>query len=892
MAPPGGIAGPIPMGYQLAKDPMTGQILLIPTDHMGQPPPATPGFGFGGLPPGMPATSSASQHLHHLMMQQQHMSYMQHQDLMQQQLRHGIPPNRPRVPETITVSDDDDDEDCAKKKKTGEKALESESEVAPSAGEPSNLTKESRPTSPPQIKREIVKTEFKTEPPPIPCGEGGEEDDEEVDVKSGLVPPSQGVSLVDKPVTIKQERQERGSLSAEEAVVVGCEPSIPTSGCEIQPPLCSTDTAPQQLVKTEIKCEVGESSGGDASSLLCEDTKLCAEALLFMSERSSPSTCDPHFADRLQEPAATDRREGCAGSEEHFEGFEILFKGLQMLAEGSVTADQLSPIQTLSALAGLDLLCSVTRNDTFEYGLSKSLLDGSRLNLGLLCAITAEDYENHLNWVDPVVRLKKTLNVKKYPNQASEKEARDFISKKIKQFTKDHPESLEEEKYDNIKMLAKMVKKIKNMEIMSQLEVDMRLKITELQNTFREKQKSLSKLKTPRKNKNVKNKKGKQRGPGRPKKKKFPNPKAKMGRPRKHPKVVPKMEPLPVVPDPVPEASLKLEKIKEEEHEEEDEEEEEIFPDSDAPPVLEPQKHCDEMKVEGGGSSGSSRSLLKPPKLTASSPPPHSHKDCQSGSGNNVDTRNTTLSTLTSKFMKGKANPFANLLSQLAAPPSASNDDKEDEEEREGDLAEEDQGEQAIQVEEGEDEEEPVENHCEGQDQPSFVSEAGFGEVERSSSEKSSDDSSSETGSMMSPTRDCSFQFGKTSKLGNYGLEAYRHSKKRKADKPKKHSGGSSETIVPKKPKNLFMMMDFQRGFNAKSAEDEYNFDENDEEKSFEYRDGRKDSPTPSSQFQDSRSQFQEWTDEDGQSSPVRETLIASSGCTPMRRLYFSADAN
>ena len=175
-----------------------------------------------------------------------------------------------------------------------------------------------------------------------------------------------------------------------------------------------------------------------------------------------------------------------------------------------------------------------------------------------------------------------------------------------------------------------------------------------------------------------------------------------------------------------------------------------------------------------------------------------------------------------------------------------------------------------------------MENNCEGQDQPSFVSEAAFGEVERSSSEKSSDDSSSETGSMMSPTRDCSFQFGKTSKLG-YGLEAYRHSKKRKADKPKKHSGGSSETIVPKKPKNLFMMMDFQRGFNAKSAEDEYNFDENDEEKSFEYREPRKESPTSSaqlqqqqysgsqSQYQESQLQYQEWTDEDGQGSPVTE---------------------
>ena len=202
------------------------------------------------------------------------------------------------------------------------------------------------------------------------------------------------------------------------------------------------------------------------------------------------------------------------------------------------------------------------------------------------------------------------------------------------------------------------------------------------------------------------------------------------------------------------------------------------------------------------------------------------------------------------------------------------------------DYAEDDQREEHQEGEEEAEEEaagSPVGVNFEAPEQASSVSEAAYGEVERSSSEKSSDDSSSETGSMMSPTRDCSFQFGKTSKLG-YGLEAYRHSKKRKADKPKKHSGGSSETIVPKKPKNLFMMMDFQRGFNAKSAEDEYNFDENDEEKSFDYREPQKESPTPSSQLQQEYSQsesqelqYQEWTDEDGQGSPVRETLIASS---------------
>ena len=83
-----------------------------------------------------------------------------------------------------------------------------------------------------------------------------------------------------------------------------------------------------------------------------------------------------------------------------------------------------------------------------------------------------------------------------------------------------------------------------------------------------------------------------------------------------------------------------------------------------------------------------------------------------------------------------------------------------------------------------------------------------------------------------------------------------------------RRSGGSSEMIVPKKPKNLFMMMDFQRGFSAKTAEDEYNFDEHEEEEfgskpGFDYREPRKCSPTPSVKSRDSLTHYQEWTDED-----------------------------
>lgn len=825
-AGPVGQMGPIPMGYQLAKDPMTGQILLIPTDHAQRPPSMMAGFDppFGmppGMQSGMPPTSSASQHLHHLMLQQQHLQYMQHQDILQQQMRmssSAAHPHKPRVPETITVSDDDDD-DCGKAKDSRASSEVESTSVVTSASTPPFVTKEPSPT-PIQIKREIVKTEFKTEVEVADCEPyaiGTVEDLKNVcdDSLKYVASSAEGSVSMDENVTIKQERP---SLSCEEPLMFSDASVSNSNGCEISAPFLSDIEKSVDLkeetpvLKKEIKSEPG-------TGTFCEDTKLCAETLLFMSECSTPSTCNEIFAD-VEEPQ-TD-----GGNEPS--GFDILFQGIELLAGGTVAPSELSPIQTLTALAGLDLLCSVTRNDTFEYGLSKNILDDSRLDLGLLCAITAEDYHEQLNWVDPIIKLKGRINVKKYWTQESEKEAKDYISAKIKQFTKDHPENVEEAKYDNIKALAKMVKKIKNMEIMSQLEVDLRLKITELQNNYREKQKTLSKLKTPRK-KNMKNKKGKQRGPGRPKKKKFPNPKSKMGRPRKHPKVPVRVEfeGLDINPD---ENKVKLE---------EDDIEQESFADSDAPPVLEPQQQVDVDDENGYDSSRNRGSLLKPPRLTASSPPPqHSNKDSQLGSSsNNSDARNTTLSTLTSKFMKGKANPFANLLSKLAGGPSSGTSE--------------------------------TQRNAEG----GSVSENASVEAERSSSEKSSDDSSSETGSMMSPTRDCSFQFGKTSKLG-YGLEAYRHSKKRKADKPKKHSGGSSETIVPKKPKNLFMMMDFQRGFNAKSAEDEYNFDENEEEdlnpgKSYEYREPRKPSPTPS--IKSHESHYQEWTDDDVHSSPKRK---------------------
>ena len=164
-----GQMGPIPMGYQLAKDPITGQILLIPTD------PATPS-GHSSMWPqfdGMPSlaapsmigghnapTSTASQHLHHLMIQQQHLQYIQQQDSLLHMQRQAASVsfqssrNLNKVPETITVSDDEDELPSKNSVETKHESNHSEI-VAPivQKEEPKDLEV--------QIKAENVKEELK-----------------------------------------------------------------------------------------------------------------------------------------------------------------------------------------------------------------------------------------------------------------------------------------------------------------------------------------------------------------------------------------------------------------------------------------------------------------------------------------------------------------------------------------------------------------------------------------------------------------------------------------------------------------------------------------------------------------------------------------------------------
>ena len=162
---------------------------------------------------------------------------------------------------------------------------------------------------------------------------------------------------------------------------------------------------------------------------------------------------------------------------------------------------------------------------------------------------------------------------------------------------------------------------------------------------------------------------------------------------------------------------------------------------------------------------------------------------------------NISLSTLKSRFMKGKANPFANLMSQLK-PSSAAGSNSAT---------------------------------AESDDAVGSDSTANVDYDESDDDQEAADGASSEDG----------FTKIKKSKLAARGfssLDAYQAQKKRKADNPKKNSGGSSsETIVPKKPKNLYMMLDLQQqrggtksgkgssAWDASKAGDEYDFDDSED---------------------------------------------------------------
>ncbi len=395
---------------------------------------------------------------------------------------------------------------------------------------------------------------------------------------------------------------------------------------------------------------------------------------------------------------------------------------------------------------GFDMICAVTHEESFsvEYKESKTSIATS---LDVLECVTRGDHHDFVSYVDPMIELKKLYNLHSYQSEESRKKAAEFIEDRIEEIKRIGPDPLNIDHTEALrpkdpKSLAKILKKIKNTDVMSELEVELRSKLVQLQETYKSKQKELARMKSPKK-------KFKKRLP----KKTTP----KTGKGRQNQGSAKKKATSVTAPE-VPPV---------------------LEPSSPQPPQLESWT----KKLQGNGNN-----LLKPPKLTASLTPksptrPHSV---------------TNLSTINERFMKGKANPFANLLAKLTTPgPSASGSagsntkmddiDEEDEETASTSSGKENTtAKESTTTEEEEEEESEVEAESDEsedlEDCYTAKSVASGGKRDRSSSLDF--DSSAST------------------------------SKKRKAEKPKK-SAGTTETIVPKKPKNLFMMnhYEFETGF-------------------------------------------------------------------------------
>lgn len=362
----------------------------------------------------------------------------------------------------------------------------------------------------------------------------------------------------------------------------------------------------------------------------------------------------------------------------------------------------------------IELLCRATFSDCFNFGV-KSLADD--LTLESLCQVTSLEYAELVDETpDSLALYRQKVNLHSYQSETSAQTIKSFIESRSTRKAANCSEEMQDEpNYMGIKCLAKIINQIKNVEFMSQTEIELRAALAELQQQYRTRHKNLAKSKSILKSEKSKvSNASAGKSPGRPKKRRHQG--------SSNEETVAK-------------------KVRGQQQQQLNTPEKHHFTEDDdsAPPVLLPAyaSPCE------GRTEMSKSGLLKPPKLTASSLSPMQERK---RAANCV----TNLSTISARFMKGKASPFANLMKQFTGG-------QEDERDIFCDEFQEDE---------------------DNKPKPS------------ASPDKKQNDGKKRRKSLSNESGT---------------------SKKRKCDKPKKHSGvtETTETIVPKKPKSLFMINHF-----------------------------------------------------------------------------------
>jgi hypothetical protein len=634
------------------------------------------------------------------------------------------------VPETITVSDDDDEPPMALVKRQ------------PPADKPAEASLSSSKSAEAASSEKCSPKDRSSSTPFVPYREPQPE--------TGRLPPSSSPSTSFMPnffsakPELKPETQKDAPPKPD-----ACDASV----------VANIKEEPKEELHVEVGDDEADASHGNQVFEVKEegvnrDLKEYADLLLLLSN-------SPH------QPAEELPLADVAGDD--FSGLDLLLEGIQMIHHEGV-----------AAIDGLELLYAVTRYDASSLGVGD--------DISVLCAVTAEDYFNYLNWVDPMVELKRRFNLHHYKCASSQLVSRKYITARIKKFKKLNAMHNDNEKClapPDFESLDEVIKRIKNTDIMSQLEVELRSRLAQLQDLYRDKQKEMSRLKSsPRKV--ASGHKSRCRGPGRPKKRCLKSSaKTKMGRPRKRPES----------------GEAAHDDDDDDDEDEEEEEEEDMSPPvlqpwstasrSPSPPPLDSPKRAPVM-----GATSTTGGLLKPPKLTASfSMQQQLLSSSSAASGGkkfgSSSSSVTNLSMINARFMKGKANPFQNLMKLASTPATATPTSASKADARETSSSTDDEDDDA-----------------EGAEEPELTTKLAKEEA-RASKELTESErkySDHEDGSA---------------------------SKRRKSENPRRHFG-STETIVHKQPKNLFMMncINMQRGFSEKPASkaDEYDFRDNDDD--------------------------------------------------------------
>jgi hypothetical protein len=833
--------------------------------------------------------------------QQQHSIYLQHQQYQQQlqqqhQRRSGAPQpqllshgptkasNRGQSgePETITLSDDDDVQnnqglplgEVGNKSHVNSKEDEKKEQNSDLKGKDRQLNAEFRETVESCSKKELMSSNtVKSENKEIgkllnasTCGSEnvGKSDVMPSNVSNGCIAPSKIKTERPSYNNVSLNGSSMSNTTSNENIISGNESFNEskyaiTDNCEYLPSYMSqTNVALNDQI--EIKREVDSTRGlplsYDSLKLKEEATNesvsigipthanmVCAMTLLQFADSEFESSSDS-FDCNLNYPLTLNS-----------DGLDILLAAIEIRTFEKIELLNNSDI-------GVDMLCYITRQDCYRMGLGDSCY---QMGLDGLCNVTKEDYLYFLYWINPMTLLKQHFRIREYRSEARAMMCRNFIADRIAD-RKDEPLLTLDENFQcpspKIKSLHQVIRKIKNTEIMSKLEVSLREQIFDLQNVYTDKQKEVSRLKlTPMKVKKLKTKR--QRGPGRPKKRILKSAKSKMGRPRKARgscesndvenegrdenlsdvvmeddidivKLTDEHNLLPPILEPFKNSSSKLKHSRK-------------STESPPPPPLTPMMDTFGINARNKATNNSTNShlisnLLRPPRLTANS----SSTQQESSKLTFIKSRSsvTNLSTINEKFMKGRTNPFANLLTKLATKPSSAqneNDKKDEEASSQSDVDE--YGKDKVSQTDGDEsdkhdqemeststeEEEDVSKHRQknkplitnvksqqkGQihslrDQTIDNNSKEFGNEQNVSCKVSNKRINGKQVFVAKEQQDATTEQSSEQNVSSDFEDGYNNAaqKKRKSDKPKKHFGGTNEveTIVPKKPKNLFMM--------------------------------------------------------------------------------------